>query len=65
MERTGNIDTKNPLNKGQDNRPHHDNRDVGQDEEKNASYHSPQIIQKFKKSQVPTLVSQKYSLQSR
>lgn len=64
MERACDIDTKNSLDKPQNNRTHHDNRDVGEYKEENASNHSPEIIQKFQISQVLTLVSQKYSLQS-
>ncbi len=52
MERTGYIDTKNSLDKAQYDSTHHDNRDIGEHKEENASNHSPEIIQKFQNSQV-------------
>jgi len=52
MECTCDIDTKKSLDKAQDNGPHHDNRDIGEHKEENSSYHSFQIIQKLRKSQV-------------
>jgi len=61
------IDTKNSLDKPQDDSPHHDNRDIGEDKEENASNHniilSSEIIQNFQISQVFALVSQELWLE--
>lgn len=59
MKRACNINAKNLLNNAQDNRPHDDNRYIGEYEEKNASKHRnicPEIIQKFPKSQAQDLL---------
>lgn len=60
MERATNINTKQSLDKSENNSAHHDNRDISEHKEKNTSNHSPQIIQKFEKSQVLTLEYEKY-----
>lgn len=62
------IDTKNSLDKPQDDGPHDDNRDISEDKEEDASNHniilSPEIIQNFWISQVLMLATPKVSLKS-
>lgn len=51
MQRTGYIDTKDSLDDPQNNRPHHDNRDIGEYEEENASDHKEIVPRLYRTSQ--------------
>lgn len=54
METAGDIDSENLLQEHQNYRPHHDDGDIGQDEEEYASEHRfycVQIIQNFPRLQ--------------
>jgi hypothetical protein len=67
MQRPDNIDTKNSLEKPQNDSSHHDNSDVGQYKEENASNHNkncPEIIQNFLFEQVLMLATQKVWIKS-
>lgn len=64
MECASNIDAKNALDKPQNNGTHHDNRDIGEYKEENASNHKSRDYTEVPKLASIVLVSLKLSLQS-